>query len=432
MTIEKKIKVKDLLILCFLFILLMLFVISGVGLVGLFSLIFVSLITFCFSRYYKSLATILYVALCVRLVVIFFGNYLGPLPDSMGDTGYFESKAWAWSQDGFFGVLSYYPSDKSSLLMSWMHAFLYSLTGRSVILLQSVSLLLGMGSVLLGSRLAHKIWSEKISIKVGWILALYPTLVLYSCLVLREAYVWFFLLVALYGIVCWSKDGGFKSLIIIFIGFVGATLFHGGMFVGGFVFLIILVSFYFIKIIKSLKFLKISINSLTILSLLIITMFYLVSLDSIPKLGSVERIFDFERLVTEISSRNINRAAYPEWTIPKTSFELIYKAPIRIIYFIFSPFLWDIKKFSHLLGFFDGIFYLMLFILFIKNFKSIWSNRSLRIIFIILASYLVTYGLGTGNFGTGIRHRTKFIIVAILMVAPWIPKFDLKKKKIFF
>jgi len=161
-------------------------------------------------------------------------------------------------------------------------------------------------------------------------------------------------------------------------------------------------------------------------------MFYILSLDSIPKLGSVKRIFDFEQLVTEISDRNINRAAYPEWTIPKTSFELIYKAPIRIIYFIFSPFLWDIKKFSHLLGFFDGIFYLMLFILFIKNFKSIWSNRSLRIIFIILASYLVTYGLGTGNFGTGIRHRTKFIIVAILMVAPWIPKFDLKKKKIFF
>jgi len=422
-------KVNDLIFLSLLFLLLILFIIAGTGLAGLFGLIFVSLITLYFSRYYKSLATILYVALCVRLVVIFFGNYLGPLPDSMGDTGYFESKAWAWSQDGFFGVLSYYPSDKSSLLMSWMHAFLYSLTGRSVILLQSFSLLLGMGSVLLGSRLAHKIWSEKISIKVGWILALYPTLVLYSCLVLREPYVWFFLLVALYGIVCWSKDGGFKSLIIIFIGFSGATIFHGGMFVGGFVFLIILVLFYFIKIIKSLKFLKISINSLTILSLLIIAMFYILSLDSIPKLGSVKRIFDFEQLVTEISNRNINRAAYPEWTIPKTSFELIYKAPIRIIYFIFSPFLWDIKKFSHLLGFFDGIFYLMLFILFIKNFKSIWSNRSLRIIFIILASYLVAYGLGTGNFGTGIRHRTKFLIILIIMVAPWIPKFVLKKNK---
>jgi hypothetical protein len=71
----------------------------------------------------------------------------------------------------------------------------------------------------------------------------------------------------------------------------------------------------------------------------------------------------------------------------------------------------------------------MLFILFIKNFKSIWSNRSLRIIFIILASYFVVFGLGTGNFGTGIRHRTKFVIVSILMVAPWIPQLVFFNKK---
>ena len=121
------------------------------------------------------------------------------------------------------------------------------------------------------------------------------------------------------------------------------------------------------------------------------------------------------------------------WTIPKTEFELIYKAPIRVIYFIFSPFLWDIKKIVHTLGLFDGMFHIMLFILFIKNFKSIWSDQTLRIILIILASYLIFYGLATGNFGTGLRHRTKFIIISILMVAPWIPRlvfFDKKQRNI--
>ena len=75
----------------------------------------------------------------------------------------------------------------------------------------------------------------------------------------------------------------------------------------------------------------------------------------------------------------------------------------------------------------------MLFILFIKNFKSIWSDQTLRIILIILASYLIFYGLATGNFGTGLRHRTKFIIISILMVAPWIPRlvfFDKKQRNI--
>ena len=65
----------------------------------------------------------------------------------------------------------------------------------------------------------------------------------------------------------------------------------------------------------------------------------------------------------------------------------------------------------------------------IVNFKLIWSDQSLRIILIILASYIVVYGLGTGNFGTGIRHRTKFLILAILIVAPWIPKLVFNKNK---
>ena len=429
-----KIKKNNLIFFSFIILFVAFLVVFKADLVGTLSLIFVTLIIFYFSRYYKSLATILYVALCVRLVTIFFGNFLVILPDSWGDATFFELRAWEYSQDGFFGVLSYFPSDKSSLYISWILAFFYSLTDRSVIMGQSLSLLFGMGSVLLGSRLAHKIWSEKISIKVGWILALYPTLVLYSCLILREAYVWFFLLVALYGVVCWSKGGGFKTIIITFIGFAGATFFHGGMFVGSFVFLIILTITSFIIILKRFTYLKISINSLVVLGFSIITIiFLLLNSDSIPKIGSLKNMANIDRLLIEISNRNVNTAAFPVWTVPKTEFEFIYMSPIRIIYFMFSPFPWDINKTAHLFGLFDGMFHIMLFILFIKNFKSIWSDRTLRIILIILASYLIVYGLATGNFGTGLRHRTKFIIVSILMVAPWIPKlvfFDKKQRNI--
>ena len=295
-------------------------------------------------------------------------------------------------------------------------------------MLQSVSLLFGMGSVLLGSTLAHKIWGEKISIKVGWILALYPTLVLYSCLVLREAYVWFFLLVSVYGVIFWFENKAFKALTFLLIGFSGATFFHGGMFFGGFIFLCILLITSLIETIKKLNYLKISIKSLTLLILSSVITFYLVSeVDSIPKIRSMNNLFNVELILEKISSRNINIAAFPEWTVPKTSIELIYKGPIRVLYFIFSPFIWDVTKYSHLFGLFDGMFFMMLFILVIKNIKLIWSDRILRAIFIILTSYLVLYGLSTGNFGTGLRHRTKFIIVAILLVAPWIPKINFKK-----
>jgi hypothetical protein len=146
------------------------------------------------------------------------------------------------------------------------------------------------------------------------------------------------------------------------------------------------------------------------------------------KIRSMDNLFNVELILEKISSRNINIAAFPEWTVPKTPAELIYKAPIRVLYFIFSPFIWDVTEIPHLFGMFDGMFFIMLFILVIKNIKLIWSDPILRTIFIILISYFVIFGLSTGNFGTGIRHRTKFLIVSILLVAPWLPKLTFNKK----
>ena len=205
----------------FLFSFISLFVASLIivkaDLIGSISIIILALITFWFSRYYKSLTAILYVALCVRLVVIYFGNFLLILPESLGDAGKYEVYAWEFSQNGFFSVIDQYPAGRSSYNISWILAFFYSFTGRSIVMAQSLRLFYGMGSVLLAALIANKIWSKKISIKVGWIIALYPSLVLYSSLILREAYIWFFLLVAIYGIICWSKDKSFKSIIIAFI-----------------------------------------------------------------------------------------------------------------------------------------------------------------------------------------------------------------------
>ena len=51
------------------------------------------------------------------------------------------------------------------------------------------------------------------------------------------------------------------------------------------------------------------------------------------------------------------------------------------------------------------------------------------IIFLMLLAYLVIYGVAIGNFGTGIRHRTKFIAMFILLAAPLLPKFTFSRKK---
>ena len=39
------------------------------------------------------------------------------------------------------------------------------------------------------------------------------------------------------------------------------------------------------------------------------------------------------------------------------------------------------------------------------------------------------FALGVGNFGSGLRHRTKFVILMILLVGPFIPNLVFTNKK---
>ncbi len=123
-------------------------------------------------------------------------------------------------------------------------------------------------------------------------------------------------------------------------------------------------------------------------------------------------------------------AAYPEWTIINSPTEILYKTPVRALYFLFSPFPWDIKKKVHLVGMIDGLFYMALVFLIFRNLKVIWKDPALRIILLILFCYFLIFGIGVSNFGTGLRHRSKFFIELVILAAPFIPRFVFFKKKL--
>ena len=396
-------------------------------LLGFTSILIVALFTLIISFYNPSIQKILFVALVIRIFFLLLGHYLISLPDSIADAETYERMAWMISQGGFFSVLYDFEISNNQFI-SWLIAIPYSLFGRSLLMAKSISLFFGICNVYLGWKVAKRIWDSNTAKKAAWIIALFPSLILYSVLVMREVYVCFFLLIALYGVFSWFQNYNLKYFLISILGFIGATFFHGAMILGAFEFGGIAGIISFRYILKSLSNLKINPKYLIFFLIFVIpSWLFFANKIELPKLTNFSSIHT-DTLLRRIDVSNRGEASYPEWTKSNSLVELIYKMPVRITYFLFAPFPWDITKSQHLIGMFDAFLYMYLIFLVILNRKVIWKNPSLKIFLLILLFYLIIFSFGVGNFGTSVRHRSKFVIILILLAAPLIKKFILFRK----
>lgn len=392
---------------------------------GFTGILLVCLLTFIISLRHPDVSKILYAGLGLRIFVLLLGHYLITLPDSTDDAWNFENKAWIWGQNDFFYALSNYTGPSPDFI-SWLISIPYSLFGRSLLMAQSISLFFGVASIFLCWLIAKKLWSDHIANKVGWITALFPSLILYSVLFLREVYIVFFILLALLGVVSWAKTNNLKSFILAMIGFIGATFFHGAMMIGAIAFISI-VGISSLK--ETLKFIsrgKINFKiSIFLFSFVILAGLYLTNNIKVPYLGNFKSTSSIENLSIKTKLNTHGDASWPKWTIIRSVSDLFYKIPVRASYFVFGPFPWDVKKFKHLIGMFDAFLYMYLVYLIISNIRIILKDPALRIVLIILLSYILVFSVGVGNFGTSIRHRSKFVVFFILLAANGLHKIKL-------
>ena len=396
-------------------------------LLGFTAITFVSLITLIIAFRWSEISKVLIVALIIRILILLIGHYIIPLPGSTDDALGFERTAWQLGKNGFFDLLTHFDFGPF-VFFSWFQAIPYALFGRSILIGQSISLLFGIGTIFISWKLAKILWDNNIAKKVAWTVALFPSLVLYSVLYLREIYISFFILLALYGVVSWFKNNSYKWIFLSLIGFVGAALLHGPMIVGAIIFIIFIFTAYLKKLFKSLVKLRINLGNLVILLLSItIIGLYFTNKISIAYLGNFEHSIDVDFILLKTQYAYAGDASWPEWTKAESGIELLYKAPVRSVYFVLSPFPWDIKKPEHLLGLLDSLLYFYLAVLILLNIKVIWKNPASRMILIILLAYIFVYGFGVGNFGTGLRHKSKFASIFILLAGPLLKSFVFKK-----
>jgi len=161
--------------------------------------------------------------------------------------------------------------------------------------------------------------------------------------------------------------------VVAMFGFIGATFFHGGMVIGTFVFLFIILITSFKTAIKLFSQAILGVRTFIMLLItLIVFGYYFAGKINVPKVGQFISLSTFNKNILEYIGHNTSgEASFPEWIIPKNSIELVYKTPPKVAYFLFSPFPWDVKKTNQLIGMFDGFFYMYFTFLIFRNIKKV-------------------------------------------------------------
>ena len=162
----------------------------------------------------------------VRVGLSYVHSHLVPLPDSQFDAVAFEELAWTWARDG----ICLDDLTTGSGLYPWIGSCVYLVVGRSPLVLQILNAFFGTLIIIMAARTARLLAPGRgCDRMVAWMLALYPSLVLYSSITMREVAVVLPAVVSGYCLVRWSSLGGYRYAAWSVLWMVVSQLFHTGM-----------------------------------------------------------------------------------------------------------------------------------------------------------------------------------------------------------
>ncbi|SNR71293.1 hypothetical protein SAMN06266787_11353 [Halorubrum ezzemoulense] len=110
------------------------------------------------------------------------------------------------------------------------------------------------------------------------------------------------------------------------------------------------------------------------------------------------------------------RAVYLPEIVPQTIVELVAFSWVGAAYFLYAPFPWMIETIPDLLVGTEGLVNIGFTIAAVWGVRSLVQKYQYAIVGLLvgLAIAIVLYGVGTVNYGTGMRHRQMFIWVIFL------------------
>lgn len=296
--------------------------------------------------------------------------------------------------------------------------------GENRFLVQYMNIVFWFLTILIFYKIMEQLKIKSTARFVGiFCLSFFPQYIILSSILLRESIMIFFNTYSLYYFILYFIEGKNTKLIISGILLIPSLLLHSGVIGIVFAYMTIL-SIYDCKKEK----IKINIKSVFIIigSVACFFAIYTTSLKSIflEYLPSVDSIFE---LLNKYYAPG--KSDYLVEMKLENYCQIVPYTIIRIFYFLLSPVPWEWRGWKDAFAFFgDSALYAMA--IYGGVFTLLVQTKKKRIVLGVLWCFLLgaaVYSWGVSNAGTAMRHRCKFVTIAILLICLMLNKYQDEK-----
>ena len=361
----------------------------------------------------RSLRKPLIAAFLLRALLVLVHNYVYRLPGSGADAVYFEEWAWLWAQDGLAASLGYIQKGQHRLYI-WLISVAYALIGRSPFMIQAMNAFLGTLVVSNVYRAAAALWDEKSAVRAAWLAALFPSLLLNSAIILREVPVVYFFTLGLLYVVKWLRAQRTSLLLYGLVALGLSAMLHRGMAVAVLLIYLFVIGRMFKALIR--RGTAMSASHLWVFLTMVLLVF--ITMRTNLTRGIVAEYAETINLDENISlTRGTfqGRTAYPSYLRINTVADVALRGPVRILYFILSPFPWHIREPLDAAGFLDSLVYGYILVQALLMWPHTRHRAAVRLLVLVFVGTLVVFALSVSNTGTAIRHRAKLVVIPIII-----------------
>ncbi|HYW07837.1 MAG TPA: hypothetical protein VE913_12835 [Longimicrobium sp.] len=354
----------------------------------------------------------LMVAFGVRAFAALVHAYVFPLPGAGLDAVGFENYGYEWSRGSWNSLVGSFRT--GALLYSWIIALLYWLTDRSPLMIQTVNVFLGTLVVYNVFLITRLLWGEVPARRAAWVAALFPTLILFSAITLRELMVGYPLTLGALWLARWRLTDRMGWLSAAMAAFVAAIAFHTVL-VGAFAYaMYAVVARTFGSLLRGElgRSAKALVGVTVVVGLMAGVL--LMGIGASNPLWWFSVLTDLDPVRGYQGGGQVDRTDYLRWMVMSTPVDLVWQLPIRLVFFLFMPFPWLVRAVVDLVGLLDGLMYVWLVWHAFRVMRPVWRAPAASGIFGVMMSVTLVFALVVSNYGTAIRHRGK---VAPLLIA---------------